>query len=416
MRKESLFSLGLLGCGIAIGCGLHGLQWLPIVSAQPPFRSGVFNSPANNPPVNNASENSSRVNNQQPALQGSLPGTPAYGTGGYYDNTSTGSSFNAIPDAELLPEERVNIAVYDRCNRGVVHIDTRSIRMDSFLQVSLREGTGSGSIIDKSGIILTNQHVIEGAKEITVRLFNGVPYSATIVGQDADTDIAVLKIEAPAEQLEPIPFGDSRALRVGQRIYAIGNPFGLERTMSAGMISCANRQLPSRERRIMRSFLQVDAALNQGNSGGPLLNTRGELVGMNSAIMSSSGDSAGVGFAIPSSTIQRILSQLSKHGKVAHATIGISRVYENERGLLIVSMTRGGPAETAGLKGFRLVSKLMIDPSSADLIQTIDGVEVRTADTLIAAIDDRKPGDTVVLGILRGGQTMQVPVKLGSSE
>lgn len=258
--------------------------------------------------------------------------------------------------------------------------------------------------------------MIDGAKEITVRLFNGVPYPATLIGQDADTDIAVLKIDAPPEQLEPIPFGDSRTLRVGQRIYAIGNPFGLERTMSAGMISCANRQLPSRERRIMRSFLQVDAALNQGNSGGPLLNTRGELVGMNSAIMSSSGDSAGVGFAIPSSTIQRILGQLSKHGKVAHATIGISRVYENERGLLIVSMTRGGPAETAGLKGFRLVSKLMIDPSSADLIQTIDGVEVRTADTLIAAIDDRKPGDTVVLGILRGGQSIQVPVKLGSSD
>ncbi len=453
MRKNSLISIGMLGSGVVLGCWLHDISWLAALSAQPPRQNppttrGFTNNPPLQPEVTGSrlepgsspipsQSTSSRIANGTLAGGYSTPNPSGYvnapagsstPTSANNNGNQTGSVGNPLapPYAtgiasfpigeDLLPEERVNMAVYDLCNRGVVHIDTRSIRMDSFLQVSLREGTGSGSVIDKSGIILTNQHVIDGAKEITVRLFNGKSYPGSVVGQDTDTDIAVLKIDAPADQLEPIRFGDSRSLRVGQRIYAIGNPFGLERTMSAGMISCSNRQLPSRERRIMRSFLQVDAALNQGNSGGPLLNTRGELIGMNTAIMSSNGDSAGVGFAIPSSTIQRVLIQLSEHGKVAHATIGISRVFENERGLLIVSVTRGGPAEVAGLKGFKLVSKLMIDPSTADLIQSIDGVEVRSADALLAVIDEHKPGDTVVLGILRNGQAMQVPVKLGSSD
>ena len=187
-----------------------------------------------------------------------------------------------------------------------------------------KKGTGSGSVLDQSGTILTNQHVIDGAKEITVRLSNSNSYPAILVGQDPDTDIAILRIDAPAEQLEPIAWGDSQSLQVGQRIYAIGNPFGLERTMSAGMISSLNRQIPSREGRTMRSLIQVDMSLNQGNSGGPLLNTRGELIGMNAAIMSSSGDSAGVGFAIPSSTIQRIVGKLLKDVVIGVLTTGVA--------------------------------------------------------------------------------------------
>ncbi|MCA9134704.1 MAG: trypsin-like peptidase domain-containing protein, partial [Planctomycetales bacterium] len=167
-------------------------------------------------------------------------------------------------DEELLPEERVNIAVYENCNRSVVHIATRSIAMESFQQVSLREGSGSGFVLDRQGMILTNQHVIDGAKEISVSLSNGLSYPAVLVGQDPDTDIAVLKIDAPAEHLLPVTWGDSQTLRVGQKIYAIGNPFGLERTMSTGMISSLNRQIPSRAGRTMRSLIQIDAALNQG--------------------------------------------------------------------------------------------------------------------------------------------------------
>ncbi len=334
---------------------------------------------------------------------------------------------SATVDDGLLPEERVNIAVYENCNRSVVHIATRSVAMESFQQLSLREGSGSGSVIDATGMILTNQHVIDGAKEISVSLYNGLSYPAALVGQDPETDVAILKIEAPAEQLIPMPWGSSQTLQVGQKIYAIGNPFGLERTMSTGMISSLNRQIPSHARRSMRSLIQIDAALNQGNSGGPLLSTRGQLIGMNTAIMSSSGDSAGVGFAIPVSTLERIVPQLIENGRILRPTIGISRVYENGAGLLIVSLVSGGPAEQAGLQGFRLITKTLrqgryeyeqssIDTTAADLIQTVDGQAVRTADDLLSLIEKQQPGDTVRLGIERSGKQLTVPVALGQSE
>ena len=329
-------------------------------------------------------------------------------------------------DSYLLPEERVSVAVYENCNRSVVHIATRSVAMESFQQLSLREGSGSGSVLDSSGLILTNQHVIDGAREITVSLFNGLAYPAELVGQDPDTDIAILKITAPPEQLLPLPWGDSQQLRVGQRIYAIGNPFGLERTMSTGMISSLNRQIPSRGGRTMRSLIQIDASLNQGNSGGPLLNTRGQLIGMNTAIMSSDGDSAGVGFAIPVSTLARIVPQLIKNGRVIRPSIGITRVFENDAGLLIVSVAEGGPADRAGLQGFSLVTKTLrqglyryektsIDTSTADLIEAVNGRPVRTADELLTEIEQKQPGDTVTLEVVREGQRLQVPVVLGDS-
>ncbi len=339
-------------------------------------------------------------------------------------NKGESSSALAPPmdDAWLLPEERVNIAVYERCNQSVVHISTRSIAMEAFQQVSVRKGSGSGSVLDKSGLILTNHHVIEGAREVSVSLYNGLSYTATLIGQDKETDIAVLKIEAPAEQLMPIEWGNSQSLRVGQRIYAIGNPFGLERTMSTGMISSLNRQIPSSEGRTMRSLIQIDASLNQGNSGGPLLSTRGQLIGMNTAIMSSDGDSAGVGFAIPVSTLSRIVPQLIEHGRVVRPTIGITRVYETENGLLIVSLATGGPAERAGLKGC-LVAKLRnqmvyveVDTSNADLIFSVDGTAVRSADELLTRIEDKKPGESVTLGVLRGGRSIEVNVILGHPE
>ncbi len=327
-------------------------------------------------------------------------------------------------NAGLLPEEQVNIAVYEKCNRSVVHIATRSAAIRSFIQVEMREGSGSGSIINRDGMILTNHHVIDGAREISVSLFNGLSYSAVLVGQDPDTDIAVLKIEAPAAELEPLVWGNSQALRVGQKIYAIGNPFGLERTMSTGMISSLNRQIPSRENRTMRSLIQIDASINQGNSGGPLLNTRGELIGMNTAIMSSSGDSAGVGFAIPVSTLERIVPQLIRNGRVLRPSIGITRVYETDHGLLIVSVVPGGPAEVAGLRGFSLTTKTFrqggyqyeqssIDPSSADLIQSVDGQKIVTADDLLNAIESKQPGEQVRLIVSREGIERTVDVRLG---
>lgn len=326
----------------------------------------------------------------------------------------------------LLEEERTNIYVYEKCNRSVVHISTKSVAMDSFLQVKVREGGGSGSIIDKNGLILTNQHVVDGARQVTVSLHNGLSYPAELVGEDPDTDIAVLRIDAPKEQLVPIEWGDSTKLRVGQRIYAIGNPFGLERSLSAGMISSLDRQIPSKKRRTMFSLIQIDATINQGNSGGPLLNTRGQLIGMNTAILSSDGDSAGVGFAIPASTMARITPELVQHGRFIRPAIGITRVYENDRGLLIVDTLPGGPADQAGLQGFQVRTKVyqqgnyrysqqVLDTSSADLIIAVDNKPVQTSDDLLQIIESRKPGDTINVSIERNNQRVNVPVVLGKS-
>jgi S1-C subfamily serine protease len=325
------------------------------------------------------------------------------------------------------PEEAIHVAVYETVNRGVVNISTRSIRPEAFLLVAEIEGNGSGSIIDQQGHVLTNYHVIEGARDINVTLYNGESFPAELVGQDPDNDIAVLKISAPLEHLFPIPWGDSSSLRVGQHIIAIGNPFGLERTMSTGIISSLNRQITSKTRRSIRSIIQIDAALNQGNSGGPLLNARGELIGMNTAIATRSGDNAGIGFAIPVNTMSRVVPQLITTGRVARPTIGILQVFETESGLLIVNMTPGGPAEAAGLQGSRVERRKVrrgfgvfeqeaVDHSQADLIVAIDGQKVKQADDLLSVIETKKAGDVVLLTLIRAGKNVQVPVTLGAGE
>ncbi|HPP52194.1 MAG TPA: trypsin-like peptidase domain-containing protein, partial [Thermoguttaceae bacterium] len=264
------------------------------------------------------------------------------------------------PDlAELTPEERVNIGVYELCNRSVVHITTKSVREGALLLFAVEipaEGEGSGVVLDRKGHILTNCHVVEGAQEIQVTLFNGKSYVGRLVGQDRVTDVAVLRIEAPPEELFPVMFGDSNRLRVGQRVYAIGNPFGFERTLSTGIISSLNRTLPSRSQaRTIKNVIQIDAAINPGNSGGPLLNTQGRMIGMNTAIASRTGESAGVGFAIPVNTIARVVPQLIENGRVRRPDVGILRVYQTERGLLVAALAPGGAAEKAGIRGPQVI-------------------------------------------------------------
>lgn len=329
--------------------------------------------------------------------------------------------------ADFTPEERVNVAVYEKCNRHVVHITTKSARAELiFLEVPT-EGTGSGSIIDKNGHVLTNYHVVEGAQEIKVTLFDGETYPAQLIGHDAPNDIAVLKIAAPAESLIPVEFGDSSKLKVGQLIFAIGNPFGLERTMTTGIISSLNRSLPSKSGRTMKSIIQIDAALNRGNSGGPLLDSRGRLIGMNTAIASSTGENTGVGFAIPSDTIGRVVSQLITSGKVVRPDTGITRVYQTEEGLVIATMAANGPAERAGLRGFRIVreqkrrgpfpyEERTIDRSQADMIVAVDGEKVVTADEFLGRIERHLPGEQATLTVVRGGRKIDVPVTLSAGE
>jgi S1-C subfamily serine protease len=328
-----------------------------------------------------------------------------------------------LADAELFtPEEQRNIAVYERTNRSVVNIMTRTVRPDFMFNIEVAEGSGSGSILDKRGHILTNLHVIEGAREIRVTLHTGTVYEASFVGEDPLNDVAVLKIDAPEQDLFPVTLGDASGLRVGQRIYALGNPFGLERTLTTGIISSLNRTLPSRNERKMKSIIQIDAALNRGNSGGPLLNSRGQLIGMNTAIASTTGENTGVGFAIPVSTIRRVVPQLIQTGRVVRPDSGIVAV-QTDRGLVIGRLTPGGPGERAGLQGFRLIREQMqrgpylyertrIDQSNADIILAVDGRPVESRDDLHTEIERKKPGEEVTLTISRGGQTRKVTIRL----
>lgn len=327
----------------------------------------------------------------------------------------------------LTPEERVNIMVYDSANRSVVNITTQTFQTEFFFMAETpSQGTGSGAVLDKRGHILTNQHVIDGAEQIMVTLFTGESYEAEVVGQDLPNDTAVLRIKAPVDQLIPVTMETSPGLRVGQRVYAIGNPFGLERTMTVGIISSLNRSLRSRSGRLMESIIQINAALNRGNSGGPLLNSGGRLIGMNTAIASRTGENTGVGFAIPASTLNRVVPELIEHGKVIRPDIGISRILEKEQGIEVVMTTPGGPAQQAGLQGYRIVPQRFrqgpfvyerkhLDRSHADLIVAVDGEQVRTWDQLLAMIEKKKPGQVVRLTIFRDGRQEMIAVRLGEA-
>jgi S1-C subfamily serine protease len=328
---------------------------------------------------------------------------------------------------EFSPEERTHILVYEKANRSVVHITTQATQRELLVLEVPAEGTGSGSILDQHGHILTNFHVVEGAEKISVTLHDGESYEAKLVGYDRPNDVAVLRVNAPAEQLAPMDLGDSSRLRVGQIVYAIGNPFGLERTMTTGIISSLNRSLPTQGGRTMKSIIQIDAALNRGNSGGPLLDTRGRLIGMNTAIASSTGENTGVGFAIPVETIKRVVPQLIANGKVIRAEAGISRVYQQEEGLVIATLVPGGPAEQAGLRGFKIVreqkrrgpffyEERRIDRSEADMIVAVDGEKATTADTFLSLIERHMPGERAVITVVREGQLVDVPVILGAGE
>jgi S1-C subfamily serine protease len=329
----------------------------------------------------------------------------------------------------LTPEELTNIRVYESASRGVVNIITRTVSYDRFFMLpSPGEGAGSGSVLDKQGHILTNNHVIEDASKIQVTLPGGKePYEGELIGTDEENDIAVIKINAPPEELHPVPIGSSDNLRVGQRVYTLGNPFGLENTLTTGIVSNLNRTLPSRRSgREMRSIIQTDAAMNPGNSGGPLLDTSGRMIGMNVAIATKTGQSAGLGFAIPVNRIRQTVTQLIQYGKVIRADIGIVAVAETPEGLQIVQTNRGGPAERAGLQGWKKVETQVkrgpfvydvekADRTAADVVIAVNGQPVDKASAFVEKIEEHRPGEQIELTILRQGQQMRVPVTLGAT-
>ena len=330
--------------------------------------------------------------------------------------TDTSGLFN---EDGLTPEEAINVAVYERLHKCVVNINTESTRTD-FLFETQSEGTGSGSVIDKSGHILTNWHVVANARIIRVTLYNGETYEAKVVGFDPPNDISIIKVDAPDDVLFPITMGDSSKLKVGMRVLAIGNPFELERTLTTGIVSSLNRSLELQDNWSIKSIIQVDAAINPGNSGGPLLDLHGRLIGINTAIASKTGQSSGVGFAIPVNLVSRVVPELVQHGRVFRPEVGIQRVFETEKGLLVERLTPDGPAERAGIRGPTLLRQRRgpfvfewLDRSTADLLVSVNAKDVRTVAEFRETIQSFKPGDKVELTVIRENRRLDVEVKLG---
>jgi len=330
--------------------------------------------------------------------------------------------------APRTPEEEANIRVYQAAHRSVVNINTRSVQIDSFFSM-LREseGSGSGTVYDTAGHIVTNYHVVDGARTIEVTFASNKSFPAQLVGGDKESDIAVLRVDAPPAELYPVNMGRSDDLQVGQRTYALGNPFSWGGTLTAGIISSLNRDLPSRvPSRTMQSLIQTDAAMNPGNSGGPLLDSSARMIGMCVAIATRTGINSGVGFAIPINRIKRVVPELIRNGRLVRASIGIAPLIETDTGLVIARLEPNGPAEKAGLRGFRRIVERrrqgpvtfqteMIDRSHADRILAIDGEPVRAKVQFLDKIETHKPGDVVRLTIVRDGKQQEISVELGSN-
>lgn len=329
-----------------------------------------------------------------------------------------------ITDPAQATDEQNNIEVYKALSPGVVFIHSTSYARDFLGFVEPQEGSGSGSILDQNGNILTNYHVIEGAQKLSVSLGGKKDYPATVVGGDPDTDLAVIRLlEKPAGPLTVVPLGDSDKLVVGQKVLAIGNPFGLDRTLTTGVISGLQRPIRARNNRLIEGAIQTDASINPGNSGGPLLDSRGRMIGINSQILSQSGSSSGVGFAVPVSIAKRVVPQLLQNGQVKRPKLGIStRNVESirnqvelpvEDGVLIVQVARGGGAASAGLRGLQQMPNG--DVELGDIIVGINNEKVGNSDDLFRVLDKHQIGEVVQVQIWRDGRRMSVAVKLMDS-
>jgi S1-C subfamily serine protease len=328
-----------------------------------------------------------------------------------------------ISDPATVSDEQNNIEVYKTKSPGVAFITTSQKVEDWFGEEHEQErGNGSGSVIDTEGHIVTNAHVVEGASKVTVSFGGSKIFPAKVIGTDMDTDLAVIKVEAPKEALTIIPFGDSDKLIVGQKVIAIGNPFGLDRTLTTGVISGLQRPIRARNGRPIEGAVQTDASINPGNSGGPLLNKYGQMIGINSQILSPAGGSVGVGFAIPVSIAKRVVPQLIQFGEVRRAKLGIGSRNVSDllkqgiklpttEGLLIINVGAGSAAEKAGLRGVSQDNRNG-EIILGDTILTIDGEKINDQDTLYRALDKKQIGDTIQVEIFRDNKKQTVPVKL----
>lgn len=327
-----------------------------------------------------------------------------------------------ITEPSLASDEQNNIEVYKAASPGVVYIQSTAMVRDFFGMFSRPvEGAGSGSIIDDQGDILTNFHVIADTEKLTVSFGSGKNYPAKVIGKDPDTDLAVIRLlETPKEAMTIVPMGDSDKLIVGQKVLAIGNPFGLDRTLTTGVISGLQRPIRAENLRLIEGAIQTDASINPGNSGGPLLDSHGRMIGINSQIESPTGASVGVGFAIPISIAKRIVPQLIRDGEIKRPKLGIvPRDVESlgnqvqlpvSYGVLIWNVQPGSAAANAGLRG--LVQTENGDVELGDIIVAVDGEKVSNNDELFRILDKHQLGDTVNVEVFRKGRRTSVPVRL----
>ncbi len=345
------------------------------------------------------------------------------------------AKIEGLTDPSVATDETNNREIYNAVSPGVVNVTSTVLVQDFWSDVYPSKGTGSGAILDKEGRILTNYHVIQeyqtardgGALEVT--LSNKKKYPAKVLGEDRDNDLAVIKIDAPAAELTPVPLGDSDKLFVGQKVLAIGNPFGLDRTLTTGIISGLERPLRSEmTERLIEGAIQTDAAINQGNSGGPLLNSNGQMIGINTMIISPSGGSVGVGFAVPVKTAKRVISDIQQYGRVRKATLGVFTYPLNQRiagefrysvaeGLMVVDLVPDGAGAKAGLQrgsqGMRYGNSVIYP--GGDVILEADGQAIKDRDDLNHVLNNKNVGDHVNLKILRNNRKLNVTVQLAES-
>lgn len=327
------------------------------------------------------------------------------------------------PRGPLGGDELAQIDLFKKTSPSVVHITSLGVQRDLFSMnvQQVPRGTGTGFVWDTAGHVVTNYHVIQGANGARVTLADQSTYDAKMVGAFPDRDLAVLQIDAPKDKLPPLALGTSRDLQVGQRVYAIGNPFGLDQTLTLGIVSALGREIESFNSRTIKGVIQTDAAINPGNSGGPLLDSAGRLIGVNTQIASPSGASAGIGFSIPVDEVNRIVPRLIKDGRFVRPAIGVSAAPPNvqralnlPKGVAIVQVGSGTPAAKAGLQPFRRGSRGEV--VQGDVITAINDEPVGDLDDMLALLERRQPGDAVTLSVWRAGQTRRQAVTLGAGD
>ena len=347
-------------------------------------------------------------------------------SGAFFVTNSLAQNRDAVPRTvtprgDLGTDEKATIDLFERSRESVVYITTRSQVRDIWTRnvYSVPRGTGSGFVWDDAGHVITNFHVIENASEALVKLADGREFKASLVGVSKSHDLAVLRIKVPSKRPAAVPIGTSHDLKVGQKVYAIGNPFGLDWTLTTGIVSALDRSLGGEDGNSIEHLVQTDAAINPGNSGGPLLDSAGRLIGVNTAIYSPSGSSAGIGFAVPVDTVNRVVPQLIKSGKYTRPALGVEIDEDLNRrlsklldvsGVVVLRVAPGSSAAKAGLTGISISRSGEVVPG--DIVTAVNGKPVDSVGKLLSRLDDYRVGDTVRITVLRKGKPAELKVTL----